>query len=214
MPSRTPPLESFSVCYTVSYDDTRSGHLSELSTAQPQHRYTYHLIVPHPEEPRLLLQHTSEGWALPSFEPRLKYLARVEQNNNWARERLGLDCITLYVAQVEEDLKEPGSVDATYVLQVRDRAWSPSGHLRWAGREEIATLELTVAGQRATIEGWLDEREGRIEPPQRGTWNSPGWYEEACGWIQEQLESHGIRVTARPEQFKHWIITSALRVLI
>lgn len=186
--------------------------MSEPSTAQPQHRYTYHLIIPHAEEPRLLLQRTGEGWALPSFEPETKYLARVGQNNAWSREHLGLDCVTLYVAHVEDRRKELGRVDATYVLQARNRDWSPADGLQWVGREGLAGLEPGFPGQLAVVEAWLDEREGRIEPPQRGAWNAPGWYEEASRWTREQLELHGIEMVAPPEQFKHWIITSALRV--
>jgi hypothetical protein len=157
------------------------------------------------------MQRTGEGWRLPSFEPEVKYLARVGQNNAWVREHLGLECITLYVAHVEDGRKEAGRVGATYVLQNRDEAWLPPGDFRWMSGTELAALELSVPGQRAIIEAWLDERERRIEP-QRGTWNVAGWYDEASGWIQAQLEAHGIEMLAPPEQFKHWIITSALRV--
>ncbi|HEY0070376.1 MAG TPA: hypothetical protein VGE04_10445, partial [Chloroflexia bacterium] len=74
--------------------------MSELPAAQP--RYTYHLIIPHANKPYLLMQRTGEGWRLPSYEPEVKYLARVGQNNAWVRKRLGLECITLYVAHVED----------------------------------------------------------------------------------------------------------------
>jgi hypothetical protein len=152
------------------------------------------------------------GWLLPSFEPEIKYLARVGQNNAWVREHLGLECITLYLAHVEEGTHETGPVDATYVLQVRDQSWSPPDDCRWVSRDELHDLDLSVPGQRVIIEAWLDEHEGRIKPPPRGAWNAPGWYDEASDWIRAQLQAHGIEMTAPPEQFKHWIITSALRV--
>jgi hypothetical protein len=158
------------------------------------------------------LQRSGDAWVLPSFEPEVKYVARVGQNNAWVREHLGLECITLYLAHVEDRLKEARHVDATYVLQNRQPDWAPSGDLKWFGRAELEALEAGVPGQRVVIEEWLDEREGRVEPPGRGTWNAPGWYDDASEWIQSQLLSHGIEMTAPPEQFKHWVITSALRV--
>jgi hypothetical protein len=152
------------------------------------------------------------GWLLPFFEPEVKYLARVGQNNAWVRRHLGLECITLYVAHLEDGTAATGRVDATYVLQARDRDWSPPGGYRWAGRGELDGLDLGVPGQRAVIEAWLDEYEGRIDPPQRAAWNAPGWYDEASAWVRAQRDTHGIEMTAPPEQFKHWIITSALKV--
>jgi hypothetical protein len=158
------------------------------------------------------LQRSGDGWVLPSFEPEVKYGARVGQNNAWVQERLGLECITLYLAHLEDRLKEAGRVDATYVLQNRQPGWSPSGDLQWVGRQELANRELRVPGQRGMIEAWLDEVEARVLPPTRGTWNAPGWYDEATAWIGDQLQAHGIKMTAPPQQFKHWIITSALKV--
>lgn len=186
--------------------------MSEQPATKPAPLYTYHLIIPHPAETRLLLREEGGGWLLPSFEPEIKYLARVGQNNTWVHERLGLGCITLYAAHVEDGTHDTGRVDVTYVLQVRDRDWSPPGGYRWASRDELDGLGVSVPGQRAVIEAWLDEREGRIEPPRRGAWNAPGWYDEASDWIRAQLEAHGIEMTAPPAQFKHWIITSALKI--
>ncbi|HEX8228953.1 MAG TPA: aminoglycoside phosphotransferase family protein [Chloroflexia bacterium] len=186
--------------------------MSQAPADRPPSVYTYHLIIPHATEPRFLLQSTDGGWRLPSFEPEVKYTARVGQNNAWVRERLGLECITLYLAHVDNRLKEARRVDATYVLQNRQPDWTPPEDFQWAGSTELARLELSVPGQPAIIEAWLDEREGRVEPPSRGSWNVPGWYEEATDWMRSQLEAHGIEMTAPPEQIKHWIITSALRV--
>ena len=178
----------------------------------PDHTYTYHLLIPHASEPRFLMEQGDGGWGLPHIQPELKWLARVRQNNEWVREKLGLNCITLYVAHVEDRRKDLGSVDALYVMQNRNPSWSPSGTLRWTGREEIATVSLDPPWLRAPIEAWFDEAEGRIEPPRRGAWNAPGWYDEASAWIRSQLEQHGITVTGEPEQFKHWTITSALKI--
>jgi hypothetical protein len=186
--------------------------LSEPSPAQPPAIYTHHLIIPHVTEPRLLLERTGDGWRLPSFEPDVKYVARVGENNAWVRERLGLECITLYLAHVEDWLKDARRLDATYVLQSRQPDWAPTGDFQWAGRTELDGFEFTMPGQRAIIEAWLDELEGRVEPPVRGTWNAPGWYDDACDWIRSQLAAHGIQAEGPPQQFKHWIITSALRV--
>ncbi|MDQ5865527.1 MAG: aminoglycoside phosphotransferase family protein [Chloroflexota bacterium] len=184
--------------------------MSEASAARVEPVYTFHLIIPHPTEPRVLLRRTDGGLRLPSFEPEVKYTARVGQNNAWVREHLGLECITLYMAHVDNRLKEERRADATYVLQNRQPDWTPPADFQWVGRTEIANLDLSVAGQRAVIESWLEEREGRVEPPQRGTWNEPGWYEQATDWMRSQLEAHGIQITGLPEQIKHWSITSAL----
>jgi hypothetical protein len=160
----------------------------------------------------VLLQRKHGGWRLPSFEPEVKYTARVGQNNSWVREHLGLEGITLYLAHVDNRRKEAGRLDATYVLQNRQPDWTPSADFQWTDRTELANLDLSVPGQHAVIEAWLDERDGRSEPRQRGSWNVPGWYEKATDWMRSQLEAQGIQITAPPEQIKHWSITSALRV--
>lgn len=50
--------------------------------SDPQsHTYTYHLLISHASEPRLLMQQVDDGWSLPHFQPELKWLARVRQNN-------------------------------------------------------------------------------------------------------------------------------------
>ncbi|MDQ3927872.1 MAG: hypothetical protein M3328_01865, partial [Chloroflexota bacterium] len=152
--------------------------MSQAPSDRAEPVYTYHLIVPHPTEPRVLLQRKNGGWRLPCFDPEVKYTARVGQNNEWVREHLGLECITLYLAHVDNRLKAERRVDATYVLQNLTAGSSPSGEFRWADRVELGGLEVSVTGQIAVIGAWLDEREGRTEPPRRGTWNGPGWYEE------------------------------------
>lgn len=169
-------------------------------------------MIPRPGKPQLLLQHSAEGWLLPSFEPEVKHVAMVGQNNGWVRDHMGLECITLYLAHVEDRRTDAGRIDATYILENRDADWSPPDGAHWIDREELAGIEVTVPGQKAIMKAWLDELEGHIEPPRRGAWNLPGWYDEASSWIREQLASHGIEMTAPPQQFKHWNITSALRV--
>lgn len=174
---------------------------------------TFHAIIPHPFKLSIFLCPTSGGneWALPTYMPEDGFFPVVGPLNNGLKESLGLDVITLRCLNVEIDREVKRSLDAVYCMENRSPDWTPSGLARWVNREELAGLQLTIDGQRPTIEDWFSDMERGTIPPRRAPWAVRGWYDAATQWMRDQLALYSIEMEGPPEQIKQWGISCILK---
>src|SRR5437868_1617655 len=137
---------------------------------ESQLRYSYNCIITHPTEPRCLLLPREHGWLLPCFEPVDHSQVRPYHINDEMKTQLGLDTIVLRRAHVLVDREVEKRVVGIYVLENRSPSWTlPEGAL-WAGRTDLAKLELAVPEHREVIQTWLAEDESGVFPTQRAPW--------------------------------------------
>src|SRR3954447_12866939 len=179
----------------------------------PALSYYYHLMLTHPAEPRVLMLHGESGWALPKFEPEPHFFATgMGLVNQEARRLLGVDASVLRRAYAEVDREVKKEVKAVFVLENHTPSWTPPPGALWAGREQLARLELAIPEHRGVIDTWLREDETGDLPPQRAPWAKRGWFDTASAWIVAELARHDLAPTGPIEQFKSWGISCVLRI--
>jgi aminoglycoside phosphotransferase (APT) family kinase protein len=179
----------------------------------PDLTYTFHLIIPHPEEPMVLMEQEGGSWSLPHFHPQEHYLAMVGHINREVKRQLGIDATVLRCASVVRDKEVKKTVDALFTMENHSSEWSPPGGFSWIGLNELAELRMAEPEQRGVIEEWLLEVSGREVPPLRAPWSRHGWLGGVREWIGEELGKVGLAPTGPIEQVKHWGISAVLRVL-
>jgi hypothetical protein len=173
-------------------------------------RINGYLIIPEPNEPRVLLLPGEAGWALPQvlIEP-----------DNWhdellllrrgVREQLGIEAIVVrHIYLRSHDNAE--QADTIFVLENHGSVTTPVTG-RWLGREQLVNMTLAIPEQRAAIEAWLAEAEGTPVPEQRTPWARPGWFARAAAWMEQQLARRGYVLEAPIEQLRSVSISCVLR---
>ncbi|HYO49762.1 MAG TPA: aminoglycoside phosphotransferase family protein, partial [Chloroflexia bacterium] len=178
----------------------------------PDLTYTFHVIIPHPGEPMVLMAREGDGWLLPHFQSREHYLARVGHINHEVQRQLGNDVTVLRCANVVRDKEVKKTVDAVFTMENHSGQWPPPGGLSWIGLNDLAELHMAKPEQRGVIEEWLYEASGGEVPPLRAPWSRRGWLGIVREWIGEELGKLGLAPTGPMEQVKHWGISAVLRV--
>lgn len=178
-------------------------------SAQPW-RTIFHAIVPHAEDPRLLMLETPEGWALPYIGvDERKWISEVEPIRPALRERYGIDATPLRCVYYHVDDERRRSDIIHETENLRPDLTPAAG--RWVGRAELAGLALADPNQREAIFGWLDEAEGGPIPSERPPWARPGWFAPALAWIEAQLARAGIALLGPLELVRSWGLSCIIR---
>ena len=87
--------------------------------------YHNEAIIAHPDEPRLLLLASGDGWTLPGFDA-TEPPAIIQA----IRERLGVETIVLRCVY-DRARFEPEAREQIYALEVRSADWTPPADARW-----------------------------------------------------------------------------------
>ncbi|HYP40524.1 MAG TPA: aminoglycoside phosphotransferase family protein [Chloroflexia bacterium] len=178
----------------------------------PDLTYNFHLIIPHPGEPMVLMAQEGDSWLLPHFHPQEHYFSMVGHINREVKRQVGIDATVLRCANVVRDKEVKKTVDAVFTMENHSGHWSPPGGLSWVGLAKLAELPMARPEQRDVIEEWLLEASGGEVPPLRAPWSRRGWLGMVREWIGEELEKLGLAPTGPIEQVKHWGISAVLRV--
>jgi aminoglycoside phosphotransferase (APT) family kinase protein len=185
----------------------------------PPTTYTFHALVPHPSEPRLLaLEHSGQDtgeptWALPQVSDQKPLFADdIADISRDLHRLLGLELSVLRCAHFAADIDARQRVDLLYAMDNLDPSWTPGPGMRWLGREDLPSLRLALEEQRPALETWLAEAETGQLPALRAPWARKGWLATATYWIDAQLAGLGLARTGRIEQVRSWGISTILRV--
>src|SRR5437879_4627221 len=130
--------------------------------------YTIYALIPHANEPRVLMLPREGGWSLPHFQPDKHYYTRVGHINQAMRQQLGIAVTTLRCARFYKDGAEP--VAAIFVMESHDPGWSPPEGACWVGRDTLAALPLIVSEHREVVEEWFGEEESGTLPALCAPW--------------------------------------------
>ena len=177
----------------------------------PLPTWEYHLLLPHPIEPRLLLLPDAEGWVLPHWRTQTpNFWQTVGHINTGMAAHFGLDVTTLRLLR-EFAYPENRLYINLYELENHDPAWTPPFGARWVGQSELAQLSLARPEQYSILEEWFA---GFNQPfsPNRPAWAQRGWFDTAYKWIIAQLEVAGLRAAGSVEQLRTWERSCVLRV--
>ena len=168
--------------------------------------YSYHVILPHATEPRVLLHETAQGVALPQWETRTRrFWQTVDHVNRSVCDLWGATVFTVRPMRVRF---EDGRVTCIYVLENLDPTWQP--HIgRWYSRADLDGLSFAVQEERVLLESWFADDNSA---PQRVDWYKPGWFATAQAWIDAEVARNFMRREGAIEQKRAWQRCSLLRV--
>lgn len=165
----------------------------------------YHVIVVRPEDGNVLA--SSDGWAVPTLVPAVSDARIVEHINSEVRRQLGFDVWTLKRAAQGGE-----GENRRYIFVAASRehgAPTPPG-ARWAGRIEVSSINSVHAGIDEAVASWF----AGLESPSslRAPWESAGWHDAACGWLETQIAALG-RVVHKPIiQQRAWGLSCTMKV--
>ncbi|HEY0736234.1 MAG TPA: aminoglycoside phosphotransferase family protein [Herpetosiphonaceae bacterium] len=178
-----------------------------MSTTPPQWNTHLYAIIQHSAEPGVLVLSNAQGWTLPhaQVDGRI-WTPELEQVILAIREKLALDSIVLRCAWSKSD-HETQQLSALYVLEPRDRSWTPPADARWIGREALDELALPDPDLHTAVVAYFEDQGDELRP----AWDQPGWFAAAERWIHKQLAQRGYQLSAPVEQVKSWGLSCVLR---
>ncbi len=169
----------------------------------------YHLLIPHPTEPAVLMLANGSNWALPQCSVDARTASAAEPIRAAVRAQLGLGVIVLRCVTADHD--EPAhQVTALFDLDNLSPDWTLPPSARWVDAAALAGLPLAETSHRRWLEAWFAE--SGSPPTLRAPWARPGWFGEACAWIEAQVQHEGWSLSRPIEQLRLWSITCALRM--
>jgi hypothetical protein len=160
----------------------------------------HRLIIRHPSQPAILALGDASGLRLPAFPSDDRHTAEVDYINRAVRERFALLTTVLRSLRHSDPLGEV--VVRVHELQAYgDAAALPPG-MHWCGRDE---LSLRVGREdEDVIAEWLAAGAWPAGTVDGREWTSPGWFEEACGWLERALADAGVREVYEIVQLRTW----------
>lgn len=171
-------------------------------------------LLRHPSESCVLVVRSDRAWRLPRAvvgDPARH--ASTDAVVGAFERRLGTPLwLIRRVADVEraETEEGEGEEEVIFELELLDRDWTPPGHARWIGRNELRLLSRDDPHREALYD-YLVALERDETPTRRPPWARAGWQRDVRSWLDREVDRLGHRVLS-VEQVKHWSISSVLRV--
>ncbi|HEY9848260.1 MAG TPA: phosphotransferase [Leptolyngbyaceae cyanobacterium] len=172
--------------------------------------FDYYSIIPHPTEPKLLMQEVNIGWSLPHFIPSKTHFAHAYLINEAMQQQLGIDVTVL--SCIYNDLDPVlNRVNRVFALANHNPDWQPTARYRWIDRSELNKLALAVPEHYPILLNWFQEIQDPTISSQRVPWARIGWYKKANDWIYEQFKNLGLTSISRSEQLRSWSTSCILK---
>ena len=168
----------------------------------------YHVIVVRPEDGSVLALPSSNGWAIPAFTPSITDARIVEHINAEIQRQLGLETWTLKCAARGESDGEPWRI---FVAVNRESGVSLPPGAHWLGRMEAYSATFVHQGIGEAVEAWFAALE--CPSPLRAPWESIGWHDAACDWIEARLASLNIAVLVPITQQRAWGLSCTMKAV-
>ena len=127
--------------------------MSEAATHfHPQHRFDYYAIIPHRDEPRLLML---PGWTLPHFTPVETHFSDVGHINRAMRAQFGIRVMTLRCVYDKTDFEAQRTM-RVYALDNLTPNWNPPPGAAWLAYTQLDTVSRNT-GRRSMpiLTGWI-----------------------------------------------------------
>jgi Ser/Thr protein kinase RdoA (MazF antagonist) len=102
-------------------------------------------------------------------------------------------------------------VAALHEFDAPRAAWEPPASLAWIAVEAADPAALAPPELTPFVESWLAIARGGPVPEKRAPWARPGWWDEACRWLDETIAGAGVARTGPVEVVQQWPLSSVLR---
>jgi Phosphotransferase enzyme family len=127
------------------------------------------------------------------------------------RSAYGLDAPYLRLAGYVGEGPEQVPVAALQEFDAPTTDWEPPTGLAWIDVEDGDPRTLALPELATQVERWLAIARGAPVPERRPPWARPGWFAEACGWLEESIGRAGLAPNGPVEVLQQWCISSVLR---
>jgi hypothetical protein len=161
-----------------------------MATESESHNFS---VVSSDGDQVLLVRSAGGGWTLPTHVS-----AKPQEIRNDLRGRIGLDVVV--TGTIQEFVDDDG-LSGVFAVDSRNTENQPAGEVRWIGRDDLDSVELADSRMRAVLDDWFDDLAAGSGGLPSVPWSHAGWFDEAAGWLTEQLAEHGRTVTGPVEQF-------------
>ena len=168
-----------------------------MENAGPTNRHR--LILLDPRQATDLAIDRTRGVALPSVDTVDRHTADVDHINDAVLQRYGVTA-TVRCSLFHGDPRD-GIVERVHVLELHGGA-----ALEW--RPATALLDELVGDDRHALDLWL-AASGSVDGRE---WTMPGWYGDACRWIERCTREGGLGVPVRIRQLRAWASSCVLEV--
>ncbi len=181
-----------------------------MSEPAEEWRSDYYLILPHPDEPRILGIAGAGGWSLPRYQlAERAWPPHVNLVGKQVRELLGIEATVLLCVYAAED--EAARLSRTiYLLENQSPARQPPSGGGWFGPDGLGELDVAWPEQATPIAAYFHEAASGVVPEFRASWARRGWFSAAAAWIEARLKEGGYELLSPVEQFKTWGISCLL----
>jgi len=176
----------------------------------PDLRFDYYIIIPHPHRSAVLMLSGGQGWSLPRFVSEEHHFGMIGHISQTVARSLGITVTVLRCTYNVYD-QEANRVSAIYLLENHTEGWEPPAGAAWVSHDELYSLGLQEQDHRAALEDWFDEVAAGELPLSRAPWARPGWFEGASAWIYTQLHDRGIQPTGAVAKIRSWGISCILK---
>ncbi len=171
----------------------------------------YYVMVPHASDASVLLVRDGNGWTLPHFTPHVTDFRLVHHINEYVREQHGIASVVQRCVYHRHDANN-GQPYRVYALENRSPASNPPDGGRWVHGDELDSMQLAIPQHREIMRSWLQEAETGAVPALRAPWAQKGWFAEASGWVQAQLEQRNLTALEPVVQERAWALSCIMRI--
>ena len=147
------------------------------------------------------------GWTVPEFVPQTTDARIVEHINIEMQRQLGFEIWTLKCAARDESDGEPCRI---FVAVAHESGASLPPGAQWLGRKEASSTNFVHPRVDAVVEAWFAELES--PSPLCAPWESIGWHDAACDWIQSELAALGYAILTPITQQRAWGLSCTMKV--
>jgi aminoglycoside phosphotransferase len=163
----------------------------------------HRLIVRSAGGERMLVDVHPGRLRLPAITTDDRHTAEVDYINAAIADRFGIATTVLRSQSHSEPVD--GVVERVHELELR--GGEAAGRLQWA---DAQTVTFEDPADRAAIEQWRGRRNADIADGR--DWTRPGWFGEACGWIDAVLAGARLGAAEEIRQVRNWSSSSVLSV--
>lgn len=174
--------------------------------------HNFYAIIPHPNNPQILLLPTENGWTIPLYLLESSWTPYVAYIDDAVHDALHFNAVVRYTPHVQiEKIDDKRQVSAVYVLIPPPDDWTLPDDATWATLDQYRALPIADEWQKPHVEAYFAEEQSGSIPDLRPPWGRKGWYNTLVAWVEAQLAEQNTQLTGPLKQLKQWDISSVLK---
>lgn len=147
-------------------------------------------IIPHPENPCILLLQEGDNWTLPYHSE-----DGTTATNQAIKRLSGLEVTILYTAyEYDSEQEDNSTTQRIDVLEIHNKDWQLPATAHWVSFQEFQKMTLLKPEHAKVIRKWFQENVQSFSTIQRRPWVVRGQYTIILSWVGERLAEEGYHI--------------------